>query len=67
MIQDLDYAGNGRINYSEFIAATVDVHTFFSDQKLRCVFSIFDTEGIGKITAEEMRFAFQKLGQELSL
>lgn len=31
MIKDLDYAGNGVINYSEFIAATVNVQTFFSD------------------------------------
>lgn len=58
MMLDLDYAGNGQINYSEFIAATVDVQTFFSDSKLRCVFSIFDTDGTGKITAEEMQLAF---------
>ena len=24
LIQELDYAGNGKINYSEFLAATVD-------------------------------------------
>jgi calcium-dependent protein kinase len=67
MIRDLDYAGNGRINYSEFLAATVDVQTFFNEQKLRVVFSMFDTFGTGQITAEEMHFAFQKLGQQVPL
>lgn len=31
MIDELDYAGNGRINYSEFLAATIDTATFFDD------------------------------------
>lgn len=31
MIENLDYAGNGKINYTEFLAATIDVMTFISD------------------------------------
>jgi calcium-dependent protein kinase len=58
MIENLDYAGNGKINYSEFLAATVDVMTFVNDQKLRSVFSMFDTSNKGSITAADLHFAF---------
>lgn len=61
LIKELDYAGNGKINYSEFLAATVDAREFFSESKLRVVFSMFDVEGNNKITPHEMFIAFQKL------
>lgn len=38
MIKESDYSGAGRINYSEFIAATIDVKQFLTDTKLRSVF-----------------------------
>ena len=31
LIKELDYAGNGKINYSEFLAATIDTKEFFDD------------------------------------
>ena len=45
LIREIDYAGNGKINYSEFLAATIDCKQFFDDQKFRVVFSMFDLEG----------------------
>jgi calcium-dependent protein kinase len=65
LIQELDYAGNGMINYSEFLAATIDTQTFFNDARFRAVFSMFDVKGTNQITADEMYIAFQKLGQEV--
>lgn len=62
MIENLDYAGYGKINYTEFLAATIDTLTFINDIKLRSVFSIFDTSNKGTITADDLHFAFQKLG-----
>lgn len=58
MIEELNYVGNGKINYSEFLAATIEVKTFFNDAKLRSVFSMFDTDGEGKISESDMHFAF---------
>lgn len=68
MIDELDYiaGSDGVINYSEFLAATLDVKTFFNDTKLRAVFQMFDGDGNGSISEENMRLAFQKLGYELS-
>lgn len=28
MIKEIDYAGNGKINYSEFLSATLEIETF---------------------------------------
>ena len=62
MIKESDYSGSGQINYSEFIAATIDVKKFLNDSKLRSVFGLFDTDHSGKITVVNLHSAFQKLG-----
>lgn len=62
MMEELNYTGDGKINYSEFLAATIEIKTFFNDAKLRTVFSMFDTDGEGRISESDMHFAFQKLG-----
>lgn len=38
MIKELDYQGNGKINWSEFLAATVDTEKFLTDQRLQAIF-----------------------------
>jgi len=54
----MDYAGNGKINYSEFLAATLDVKTFLNDTRLRAIFQQFDTDNSGFITEENLYYAF---------
>jgi calcium-dependent protein kinase len=61
-LKELDYQGNGKINYSEFLSATLDIEHYLTDTKLRTVFNVFDTDQSGYITAENIKFAFQKLG-----
>ena len=39
IIAQLDYHGNKMINYSEFLAATIDVRDFLTDSRLRAVFN----------------------------
>lgn len=34
IIREIDYYGNGKINYSEFLAATLQVQTILTDQNL---------------------------------
>lgn len=38
MINEIDYQGNGKINYSEFLAATIDVKRFLTDPRLHAIF-----------------------------
>ena len=65
MIDQMDYHNNKKINYSEFLAATIDVRTFLTEDRLKAVFSQFDTDGSGKITEENIYLAMQKLGKEI--
>lgn len=39
IIEEVDYFGNGKINYTEFIVATVDVMKFLDDQMLQAIFN----------------------------
>ena len=55
------------INYSEFLAATIDVRDFLTDSRLRAVFNQFDTDSSGKITKENIYLAMQKLGREVPM
>ena len=54
------------INYTEFLAATMDTKKLITEEKLRSVFSIFDTESKGAFSSENMRFAFEKLGNKIT-
>ncbi len=67
LIREVDYQGNGKINYSEFLSATIDVKHFLSEQRLRAIFQQFDTDNSGIITAQNMVYAFEKLGQNVPL
>ena len=58
ILREVDYVGNGKINYSEFLSATLDIQSFLTDSKLRTVFNVFDTDHSGYITADNIKFAF---------
>lgn len=66
IIKELDYADNKRINYSEFIAATINVSEYLSDERLQAIFNQFDIDNSGKITKANLKQAFSKYGREIS-
>ena len=66
MISQMDYANNKHINYSEFIAATIDAREFLTESRLKAIFNSFDTDSSGIITEENIFLAMQKLGREIS-
>lgn len=39
IIEEVDYFGNGKINYTEFLVATVDVIKFLDDMMLQAIFN----------------------------
>ena len=47
IISEVDYHGNGKISYSEFLTATIDIKSILSKEKLNAVFSQFDTSNSG--------------------
>jgi calcium-dependent protein kinase len=53
--QSIDVDQSGSIDYSEFLAATMDRSIFLQEEKLWAAFSTFDKDGSGKISAEELK------------
>ena len=59
----VDYRGNGKINYSEFIAATISVQEVLTNEKLYVLFKHFDVDDTSFITSENLRQAFATNGR----
>jgi calcium-dependent protein kinase len=55
LMQAADTDKSGTINYTEFIAATMDAQIFMREENLRNAFMIFDTDQSGKIDAKEIK------------
>jgi len=54
IMKSADTDGSGEINYTEFIAATMDANIFMRDDYLRTAFNMFDKDNSGKIDNEEV-------------
>ena len=54
MLRSADTDGSGEINYTEFIAATIDANIFMRDDYLRTAFKMFDKDNSGKIDNDEV-------------
>ena len=50
IIKKLDYAENNKINYSEFLAATINMKDYLTNERIEMIFDKFDTDKTGKIT-----------------
>lgn len=55
IMEGVDADGSGVIDYTEFLAATLDTRSYLSEDICWTAFSVFDLDGDGKITQEELR------------
>lgn len=62
-MDQVDYMGNGKINYTEFLAATISVRSVLTYEKLFALFKHFDTDDSGFITPENIKEAMAKAGK----
>eukprot|EP00117_Sycon_ciliatum_P038937 scpid81296/ scgid28853/ Calcium-dependent protein kinase 17 len=62
IMEGADTDGSGTINYTEFIAATMEQNLYLKEENIRSAFQMFDKDGSGKISIEEMK---QALGANL--
>ena len=60
IMENIDFDKNGEINYSEFLAATIDRKYFKSKETIHTIFNHFDTKKEGVITSESLRKVFQR-------
>ena len=66
IMKELDYAKDQRISYSEFIAASIDVSQFLTKEKLEALFTTFDVDNSGQITAKNLKDGFSKFNRDIT-
>ena len=59
LVEQLDINGDGRIDYQEFITAAVNRAKLINDQNLEIAFKMFDQDGNGQISINELKNVFQ--------
>ena len=54
LLKGADTDGSGSIDYTEFLAATMDAQMYMRDDYLRTAFDMFDKDKSGKIDKNEI-------------
>merc|ERR1719321_1150732 len=60
IMSEVDSDGSGEIDYSEFLAATLDRRHFLCEDVCWAAFRTFDLDGDGQITKEELLEVFTR-------
>jgi calcium-dependent protein kinase len=60
--RSVDLDGSGTIDYTEFLAATLDQKLYCNEEKLWNAFKRFDIENTGKISADNLRHVLDSEG-----
>ena len=47
IVAEVDYADNGRINYTEFISATINTKRYLTEDRINAIFTSFDLDNTG--------------------
>ena len=55
MISKIDADGNGEINYSEWMMASMNKQQMLSNERIEQAFKMFDANGDGEIAVEELK------------
>ncbi|CRG93685.1 calcium-dependent protein kinase 2, putative [Plasmodium gallinaceum] len=67
ILKDIDSNGSGQIHYTDFLAATIDKRTYLKEEICLIPFKVFDIDGNGKISIEELKKIFGKADVKNSL
>jgi calcium-dependent protein kinase len=51
----VDKDGSGEIEYFEWILVTIDKRSLLSEEKLKAAFDLFDDDGSGSISPNEIK------------
>lgn len=63
IMQQVDIDGSGEIDYTEFITATMNKSQLLSQERLEMAFKLYDIDGSGTITKDELKAILGKQHQ----
>ena len=66
LFKSIDTDKSGVINYTEFLASTIDQKLYLKEEKLYAAFKTFDKDGSGKISTEEVKSILKVQGDDIS-
>ncbi len=66
ILQNADFKRDGRINYSEFLAATLESRDLLDDDVMWKAFNKFDVDSTGVITESNLKQALERAGRQVS-
>jgi calcium-dependent protein kinase len=66
VLSSFDYSADGRINYSEFLLATLDKKQVLDEAALHTAFKFFDVDNSGHISVEDITNALVRTGVTVS-
>jgi len=58
----VDLDGNGEIEFSEWVVASIDKNSLITDEKLKMAFGLFDKDGGGTIGSKEVKSTLTGFG-----
>lgn len=67
IFEKIDFNNDNEINYSEFLAATMNKEKVVSEANLNFAFHHFDVDNSGFITAQNLQEAFKRQGRLIEL
>ena len=67
MINQVDYQGNNKINYTEFLSATIDPKELNNEQRIKGIFNLFDIDNTQSISVENLVQTFSKFGRVITV
>ena len=60
IMNEVDIDKSGTIDYNEFVLATINKQKLLNKEKLETTFKMFDKDGSGTITADEIKLVLEK-------
>lgn len=64
IFNEVDLDGNGEIEFSEWIVASIDKNSLITDEKLKMAFKLFDKDDGGTIDSHEVKATLIGFNQE---
>jgi calcium-dependent protein kinase len=66
IVQNCGYLNEGKINYQDFLVATLDKKKFVNEEILWEAFRFFDCDADGKLSLKDFEKAFRKCGADIN-